>query len=65
MLPSCCLLLTLVAAVASASDVLDLSDNSLHSFKSAIADYDAILVEFCEYKFSRLQPSITVLRSFV
>lgn len=45
---STCLLLALVAAVASASDVLDLSDNSVDAFKSAIADYDAILVEFCE-----------------
>ena len=44
-----CLLASAVVAVVRASDVLDLSDNSVDSFKSAIADHDAILVEFCEY----------------
>lgn len=44
-----CVLLSVAVAAATASDVLDLSDNSVDGFKSAIADYDAILVEFCKY----------------
>ena len=34
---------------AGDDDVLDLSSNSVDSFKSSIAQYDAILIEFCEY----------------
>jgi hypothetical protein len=37
---------------AGDDDVLDLSSNSLDSFKSAIAEHEAILVEFCKYSFT-------------
>ena len=40
---------------AGDDDVIDLSSNSVDSFKSAIGQHDAILVEFCEYSLDCLE----------
>lgn len=48
-----CILLVLPALIsvsrAADEDVLDLSENTVDSFKSAVGQHDAVLVEFCEY----------------
>lgn len=41
--------LVIVGAFGDDSDVLDLSENTVDSFKAVVGEHDAMLIEFCEY----------------
>ena len=41
--------LVIYGAFADDGDVLDLTENSVDSFKATVGQHDAMLVEFCEY----------------
>lgn len=41
--------LVIYGAFADDGDVLDLTENSVDSFKATVGQHDAVLVEFCEY----------------
>lgn len=43
--------LVVIGAFADDGDVIDLSENTVDSFKAAVGQHDAMLIEFCKPKF--------------